>query len=351
MNYYLKETEARISETVPQAHKMTASFKPRVDVDTICEEVMDGYVCCGFPIGVHGILNRLRSYRMNLREWESVLAPLKSGDSILIQHPQPGFNPFQNKLYKMLKKRGVRIIFFVHDLDWLRMKKMNPKVKLHMHIEKKAFRYADSVILHNDKMAERLPNIKANKITLGIFDYLSDDKTLAKRGVALPIIVAGNLSREKAGYLYSLPGEAEWNLYGPYYTAEAENVNYKGAFPSEVLPSVLEGSFGLVWDGDSADSCVGAMGEYLRFNDPYKASLYLACGLPIIIWRQAALADFVLSHDCGIVVDSLSEIPQKTSLSEERYAELCANAEKVGEQLRVGHYTKLALSRVYDKEE
>ena len=58
----------------------------------------------------------------------------------------------------------------------------------------------------------------------------------------------------------------------------------------------MDQNFGLVWDGTSLDGCNGRYGEYLKFNNPHKTSLYLSCGIPVIIWKEAALADFVEEH-------------------------------------------------------
>ena len=33
--------------------------------------------------------------------------------------------------------------------------------------------------------------------------------------------------------------------------------------------------------------------DYLRINNPHKTSLYLACGIPIITWNKAAIAQYV----------------------------------------------------------
>ena len=41
---------------------------------------------------------------------------------------------------------------------------------------------------------------------------------------------------------------------------------YFGSFLPDELPVALEGGFGLVWDGDSAETCSGVFGEYLRFT-------------------------------------------------------------------------------------
>ena len=66
-----------------------------------------------------------------------------------------------------------------------------------------------------------------------------------------PIIVAGNLAKEKAGYLYTLPEAPSYNLYGVGFD-EVErftNETYFGSFLPDELPAALEGRFwsGLGW--------------------------------------------------------------------------------------------------------
>ena len=106
----------------------------------------------------------------------------------------------------------------------------------------------------------------------------------------------------------------------------------------------LEGSFGLVWDGDSSKTCSGVFGEYLRYNNSHKASLYLASGFPIIVWGQSALANFVLEKECGISVESLLDLEEVLEhLSQEKYQDLVKNAKSVGQKIREGSYLLSAL--------
>ena len=55
----------------------------------------------------------------------------------------------------------------------------------------------------------------------------------------------------------------------------------------------MEGNWGLVWDGNSIDTCSGNFGEYLRLNAPFKFSLYLAAKRPVVVWRESAMAEYV----------------------------------------------------------
>ena len=161
------------------------------------------------------------------------------------------------------------------------------------------------------------------------------------------VIVAGSLHPKKSRYIYNAPETLKLNLFGINYDDRGlKNHNYKGSFMPDELPFVLEGSFGLVWDGDTADTCSGVYGEYLRLNNPHKTSLYLASSIPVIIWDQAALADFVEENGCGIKVSSLQEIPGILSnMSEDKYRELTEGAKAVSERLRAGYYTKKAVNQ------
>lgn len=51
-------------------------------------------------------------------------------------------------------------------------------------------------------------------------------------------------------------------------------------------------------------------GEYLKYNTPHKASFYLRAGLPIIVWRQSAIAQLVEERNAGIAVNSLTELTE-----------------------------------------
>ena len=178
---------------------------------------------------------------------------------------------------------------------------------------------------------------------MNIFDYLTKDTVAGRKaGEKTEVVIAGNLKREKAGYVYRLnevEGEIQFRLYGPNYDGETQgkNVKYCGQYKPEELPEKLEGGFGLVWDGDDLGACTGVFGEYMKYNNPHKTSLYLASGLPVIIWEKAAMAKYIEKNNLGIAVREMNEIPLKLkSLSEEDYRIMKSNVEIVGKQLCQG---------------
>ena len=146
-----------------------------------------------------------------------------------------------------------------------------------------------------------------------------------------------------------IPGSPDFELYGVNYEENHQklNVHYHGSFMPDELPFHLIGGFGLVWDGTAVDSCNGATGEYLKLNNPHKASLYTAAGLPIIIWSKAALADLVEKEKIGFSVNSLTDIPEKLrGLSDEEYDQFKKNLENLSEKVRTGYFFRKALEEL-----
>ena len=300
------------------------------------------------------------------REWEEKTRILTRGDVFLIQFPAVNHSLFLYRVLKSLKKRGVFLIAVLHDVEAIRgSKRRNKSLKNRLrkyYEEVLCLKYFDRLIVHNDrmkKMVGKTMSIPADKlIDLEIFDYLGGEAWMRPRDKSGGVVIAGNLTPVKAGYVYRLPGDVRWNLYGVNFAGQAlpgsevhgreleTGVVYYGSFPAEKIADELEGGFGLVWDGPSCKSCEGIYGEYLRINDPHKTSLYLAAGIPVIIWKEAALAPFILSHECGVTVGSLTEIREVIQgMDEKTYCALRENAQTVGRQLSAGEYTKRAVGK------
>ena len=188
-------------------------------------------------------------------------------------------------------------------------------------------------------------------VNLDIFDYLYEpESTEGHATFGGPILIAGNLSKNKSGYVYELPSDVHFELYGANFTEsdrKRENIQYKGKVKPDELPVVLKGSFGLVWDGPSAKTCTGVYGEYLKVNNPHKTSLYLAAGIPVVVWNESAMADFIKKNKCGITINSIMELGNIINrMSEKEYASYKKNAINIGKSIRHGEYTKKALLNI-----
>ena len=349
MKYYLKE------EFLHDNNVKNAGNKARNDVEEIVKR--EGYQALVLSVDNWYEMSTLKAQLHKSKAFGQALAQLKQGDELLIQFPMLHHSFFTTHHVKKAQKKGVKVHFIIHDLEALRYANLDTvplKHKIRVQIQESGLLgAADGIIAHNPIMKSVLVNkgVAEDKIvSLGIFDYLIpnfQEKTGLTKNQ--PIIVAGNLAQEKAGYLYSLPEEPAYNLYGVGFdeSRALANETYFGSFLPDELPAALEGGFGLVWDGDSAETCSGVFGEYLRYNNSHKASLYLAAGFPVVVWEESALAHFVIDKQCGLVVSSLSDLKENLdTLSEEQYKEMLENAKQIGSKLRQGQYLRTALSKL-----
>lgn len=349
MKYYLKE------EFLHDNNVKNAGNKARNDVEEIVKR--EGYQALVLSVDNWYEMSTLKAQLHKSKAFGQALAQLKQGDELLIQFPMLHHSFFTTHHVKKAQKKGVKVHFIIHDLEALRyvnVENFPLKHKIRIQIQESGLLgAADGIIAHNPIMKSVLVDkgVEADKVvSLGIFDYLIpnfQEKTGLTKNQ--PIIVAGNLAQEKAGYLYSLPAKPAYNLYGVGFdeSRALANETYFGSFLPDELPAALEGGFGLVWDGDSAETCSGVFGEYLRYNNSHKASLYLAAGFPVVVWEESALAHFVIDKQCGLVVSSLSDLKENLdTLSEEQYKEMLENAKQIGSKLRQGQYLRTALSKL-----
>ena len=260
----------------------------------------------------------------------------------LLQWPQYfRFNRWiVNSLLLFLDKKYYLLI---HDIDRLRY---DTDEKRHTAVENYMFRHAARLIVHSEPMRDYLLDLGIQKDKLRIlttFDYLVEKRNLMKRSNGKTIVFAGNLAKsEFLEHIGSLPA-LHFNLYGKGNSVSHPNITYKGCFDPANL-SQIEGSWGLVWDGNSIDACEGLIGNYLRYNAPHKLSLYIAAELPVIVWSQSAFANYVRDKRLGIVVNSLKEIESVIhSISAEEYDDIMSHVVEESSLLRNGEHLRHVL--------
>lgn len=357
MNYFISEVQ-----TDNNVQK-TAGIKARDDIDQILKRQKYESLILNFRVNKSKInfFNKLMGHFTNKKIWDKQLKRVKKDDLIAIQFPIIHHSIFLFISLKAVNRRGGKIVLLVHDLETLRLAKRSD-ISILKRIrtiveEKLILKNADYIVVHNQKMKKRMAEfgIDVNRIiSLELFDYLVSPnhvkgKKLSNR-LEKSVIIAGNLRKHKAGYIYDLPINVDFNLYGVGFDTSVgttNNIHYLGSFQPDKLPYELVGDWGLVWDGPSTKTCTGVYGEYLKYNNPHKASLYLAAGIPIIIWREAALSEFVVKENCGIVVndlDSLHEILK--NITQETYRMYKNNAIRISEKVRNGYYTINAMKKI-----
>ena len=264
-----------------------------------------------------------------------LLLLLKKGDICFLQWPI--YSRIDRVLYAVLKNKRVHLQLLIHDLASIRLNKFE-------EYEKKFLLFADTIIVHTSAMKDLIVSwgVEESRIRiLTSFDYLVYDNDLPTRKMSNDVAFAGNLSKSK--FLQKIEGNSigiQIFCYGSKVRDLSKPLIYKGKFDADYV-SGIEGSWGLVWDGNDVDTCSGILGDYLRINSPHKVSLYIVSKLPIIIWKEAALADYVQTKGLGVVVDSLLDIPSVLSeISESKYCSILENLERERKELIAGMHLK-----------
>ena len=315
------------------------------DVQRIAAE--EGYVTLNPPVPVqpqkwwHWVTLMSRT----VYEWGKLFFKLHHGDLLLVQYPCAPAEaaPVLKYALHLLQWKGARTAAYVHDLDSLR------------RLQDASARWSDQellprfdkLIVHNARMADYLTGQGAKEghvIRLGLQDALTD-AAIPERTLDMSVCVAGDLSRKRSNYLHELPkGKLTWHLYGDNWKVKHNrpDILYHGGKADE-----LAGAFGLVWAGSSSRTVTGASGAYMMLVSPRQLSRYLAQGMPVIVWKWSAVADFVRENHLGLVVDTIGEIPRvMAALTAEEYAEMAASARAWGGKLRCGGMTREALDKL-----
>ncbi len=297
-------------------------------------------------------INAVKRQINYIGEWDKVYKEVTENAIVLIQEPVTRQLNRSKVLYRLKNDKKVTFIAIVHDVMELRFKDYPEHFKKDFEM---MLEIADVMIVHNEIMKNWFiqRGVDENRlVTLEIFDYLCDEsKIKVDKSFEKCLNIAGNLDISKSSYIAKLGKlkDIKFKLYGPNFNEgmkRFENIDYQGSFPSGDIPGMLNTGFGLVWDGTSIDTCEGDFGRYLKYNNPHKLSLYLASGLPVVIWNEAAESVFVKENMAGICVDSLNDLADILDcMSNDDYMEMCANAKVVGQRLRDGFYFKKALDR------
>jgi hypothetical protein len=335
--------ERKVLLTTPVPRQKTAWTKARMDVMHLLQ-------CAGYQV-----LEMPTSLRP--ADWWHLAKELRrrldGHGHILIEYP------FEHRrraylLALLSRLAGVRLFALVHDLDSLRFRD-SPRER-----EMAILRLFDGLISHNKAMTEwmREGGIGARVADLNLFDYCSFAPPARSHedalGEPLKVACAGNLSWDKARYIYdprlwSLQG-VRLDLYGAFFEPDrlpGHADRYRGVFDPDVPQLQDRYHFGLVWDGSGVDNCEGNYGHYMRYNNPHKLSLYVALGLPVVVWEQAAIADFVKRCGLGVTVRDLRELGEIPSrIDDDEYRRMVRNIAPLGEAVRRGDFLQDALNRL-----
>lgn len=245
-----------------------------------------------------------------------------------------------------------KTIMWIHDINQIRFAD-HPVYQAEMKWLQPFRRF----IVHNGAMKSYLQGRLQMDLCLQneIFDYVcgaskQKNSRLQNAEGERQIVFAGNLRHAKSPFLYELEKEKmrfTINAYGRREELiENEKICYCGGFDADVLPERLRGDLGLVWDGSADSTDENTYKNYTRYNAPHKFSCYMAAGLPVIAWREAAIAEVIQKYQVGYLIDNLYEI---NDLDFSRYSEYQKNAQALGEKVRSGYFTKRVFAQVEER--
>ncbi len=274
---------------------------------------------------------------------------LPAGASVVFQLPlYPRMSQWLLRL--LARRKSIKLIGFVADIDGL--KDGDEGV---LQSEKKLLRLCSAFIVHNQAMEDWLKSFIPGKMIeqIEFFDFLATP-VRRDRHSEYEVVFAGNLAKSKfllqLGELQNQQPPVRFVLYGAgmeQVTHWPSNVVYKGVYDPYQLPHALEGTYGLVWDGDSIDGCAGSLGHYMAYISHHKLSLYLVAGLPVITAKKAASAALVEKYGIGYAVDNLHEIATLISQTDAAtYQRMAQNSRALAAKITQGKCLGEALDKL-----
>jgi len=275
---------------------------------------------------------------------------IPSGAIVVIQFPLDA--TLHRILVNLLQWKKVHIICFITDLEG--MPQGNAQL---LQTELRLLRRYSFFLVHNAAMAEWLQKTVPNctYAEIEFFDFLATPVSLHQQK-NYQVLFAGNLQKsafvDKLGKLQASCPAVQFMLYGPDYAPSSGkplNVVYKGGYEAYALVHHLQGSFGLVWDGNSIDGCTGSYGEYLALNSPHKLSLYMLAGLPLIVPAMSAGAQLVKKYRIGYTIERLHDLQTLIdSIDEATYQQMIENMRPLAARIAAGKCLGDALAVMED---
>ena len=335
--------------TLLNSKLFNAGAKAKLDVVSILKEeygekLIEKTIDIQLEYGKHRSF--LKKVIDNLKKTIYCYIYLGSKDIKIIQYPIYAVFGYLKK-----PKNRNQVIVIVHDL--LGLRKQDEKE------DEKEIRYLNNfnyLIIHNEAMKKYLieKGISEKKLyLLELFDYCCEkgDRIQNKFDEnKMTVAYVGTLEKEKCPFIYQLKEDKmnfNMNLYGKgNEKLENHKMIYKGSKDSAELPNKIEGNIGLVWDGnfDESDE-YETYKNYTRYNNPHKLSCYIAAGLPVIVWRKSAVADFVKKYNIGYTISNIYDI---NNLNFQDYEEKKKNVEELSNKVREGYFTKKVIKKILE---
>ncbi|WP_430601145.1 hypothetical protein IGJ01_002517 [Enterococcus sp. AZ089] len=267
---------------------------------------------------------------------DGITAGVAYEDIVVYQYPSYNGAHFDRMFLQRMKQRGIYTSLFIHDAEMLR-----GKVDFD---ESALFNEATVLIVHSQAMQTALVErgVTRRMIQKPFFDYQHQDVSVSHERPEKRVVFAGNLAKTR--FLQQWPNRTEILVYGDKNDSHfGPNVHYCGVFEQEKLVRRMEkNGFGLAWDDKLPDG--GDYQQYTKYNAPHKISLYLSLGIPVIVWKEAAIAEMVQKLELGITINAIEDIDHQLSeLTDEELLRIKNNVLSFSRLLQSGIFTRTAL--------
>ena len=304
-------------------------------------------------LGLHRTFHRSKvvTFFLDLAGIMKYVFSVRRDDVLLLQYPVKKYFSF---ICTVARLRGAKTIALIHDLGSFRRKKLT------VNKEMTRLMHADYVIASNSVMRQWLLDQGYSHPIgqLGLFDYRSPEwNNNESPSQPVSLVYAGGLAMRKNAFLLQMAQKDlpyMLHIYGNRDGLPGMKDNEKMVFhpfmPADEFIRTIDAHYGLVWDGDTTDSCTGDFGEYLRYNSPHKASFYLRAGLPLVIWREAAVAPIVEHEGIGLCIDSLENLDEQLRhVTPSQYATMRSHAQRMAQRLNSGSFLMEAIDHAIDE--
>jgi hypothetical protein len=248
----------------------------------------------------------------------------------------PAYGPaniiLANLLVRLFKSK-----ILLHDIDRLKRPKPFSTEDLYKHADE--IIYTGKLI---DYLEASVVDCKCSS-RLEMWDYLVDPEfQLPQFEPAGRILFAGNLANDTVGWIYtSQISRPPLDLYGNrcvVYDLGHRGDRYGGPFDADNPIFHRPVGWGLVWTGAKSGGDVSDF-DYEMICQSHKFSLYMACGLPVIVWDRAYIANIVQHYECGILISDLSEMQSAVqSVTIDMHKKYRRSAQMLGERVRRGEF-------------
>lgn len=294
---------------------------------------------------------------------DGIFAGLKRNDTVIVHWPISFNDRYIQFMIDEIKMFGAKLVYLVDDMSAWRVSGQLDEAGARENLdwfesttyglENRYLKQGDGIILHSRPMYERLKRqfeVTGDTLTENVAFYgPSGYRTVYfqdRRKNGQGVDYAGNL--DKAPFLKELPSDFKLNVYGGQPQDEElknhENIRLHPHVDPEAIAQMLKGSFGLIYDSESYPEVTGILGEYEQYNTPAKFPMYLAANEPVILWSKAPMAQFVEKNRIGLIIDDLSQLPEKVAaVTDEQYEDMLNNVERISPLIRNGYYVKKAM--------